>query len=260
MVGEIEFEIENGKIVKSVPKLLSVKNEPAEPILSRQLNKITPEFNAWLNRPVGKVVDNQLEIHNHFKARLTGHPFIELINQVQSEITGIDISATALFNNQQSGFFSTVTIGQIQANYPFSNSLAILQISGLDLKNALEQCASYWCLKDGQISVNPTYIFPKAQHFDYDIYRGIDYTINVSRPIGKRVTKLNYHGHPIAADEQLKIVLNQYRAIGGGDFKMFSAAKIIKEIPREMPELLIEYLKEHTPIKINKIGSYQVIK
>lgn len=260
MIGEIKFEIQNGKILSSQPKLLPIEDEQPDSTLEQQLNQFVTGLNEWLKKPVGKVGTGQLAIKDHFKARLQGHPFIELINQVQTTITGIDISATALFNNQQPGFSDPVTIAQIQANYPFSNGLAVLQISGSDLKAALEQCASYWSLKDGQIVVNPTYIYPKTQHFNYDIYSGIDYTIKVSQPVGQRIIKLNYHGHPIADNEPLKIVLNQYRALGGGDFKMFSAAKIISEIPREMPELLIEYLKDHSPAKVGKASNYQVIK
>lgn len=260
MVGEIVFEIQAGKVINSQPKLLSVGKEEVDPVLTQQLEQVKSKLVAWLEQPVGKTETNELEIHDHFQARLKGHPFIEFINQVQSAATEIDISAVALFNNQQPGFSDPVTISQIQANYPFNNGLAVLQISGADLKAALEQCASYWSLRNDQIIVNPAYVFPKIQHFNYDIYRGIDYTIKVSRPIGSRIIKLNYHGHPIAANEQLKIVLNQYRALGGGDFKMFSAAKIIKEIPIEMPRLLINYLKEHSPVKVGKTSNYQVIK
>ncbi|KRM88934.1 bifunctional metallophosphatase/5'-nucleotidase [Liquorilactobacillus vini] len=260
LVGEIKLEIQAGQVVKSAAKLLAVENEIPDPVLDQQLTQLKPSMDAWLNQPVCQFKTPQFEIHDHFQARLKGHPYIDLVNQIQAAASGVDISAAAIFDDQQPGFAKKVTISQIQANYPFSNGLAILQITGADLKAALEQCASYWKIEDGQIVVNPAYLFPKIQHFNYDLYRGIDYTIKVSQPIGQRVIRLNYHGQPVQKNDQLKIVLNQYRALGGGDFKMFSAAKIIKEIPTEMSELIISYLKGKSYLEIKKAGHYQVIK
>ena len=48
------------------------------------------------------------------------------------------------------------------------------------------------------------------------MYEGIEYTLDLRQPFGERVTKLNYHGKAVQAEDVLEIVTNQYRAVGGG--------------------------------------------
>ncbi|MCB7376945.1 5'-nucleotidase C-terminal domain-containing protein, partial [Bariatricus massiliensis] len=76
------------------------------------------------------------------------------------------------------------------------------------------------------------------QHYNYDIYSGISYTIKVSNPVGSRVVQLDYQGNPIHMKETYKVVLNNYRAVGGGNYPMFSADKIVEDIQTEGAQLI----------------------
>ena len=51
---------------------------------------------------------------------------------------------------------------------------------------------------------------------------------------------------------------NQYRAIGGGNYRMFRAEKIVREIQIDMTELIAEYLKAHPVIKAEVNHNFQV--
>jgi 2',3'-cyclic-nucleotide 2'-phosphodiesterase/3'-nucleotidase len=46
------------------------------------------------------------------------------------------------------------------------------------------------------------------------------------------------------------LVLNNYRAAGGGDFDMLKNLPVLKEIPLEVAELMIEYIRTHKYLKI----------
>lgn len=73
----------------------------------------------------------------------------------------------------------------IVTNYIYPNTLAVLKVTGAELKSALERSASYFDLNDSEeIVVSREFLEPKVEHYNYDIYSGIDYTIDISKPKG----------------------------------------------------------------------------
>lgn len=92
------------------------------------------------------------------------------------------------------------------------------------------------------------------------MYEGIDYTLDISKPIGKRVTQLSCKGHTIEANDSFEIVLNKYRAVGGGHYPMFSESKIIRENTEAMSELIADYLQQHPIIEATVNNNFKVIK
>lgn len=61
------------------------------------------------------------------------------------------------------------------------------------------------------------------------MYEGIEYMLDLRQPFGERVTKLNYHGKAVQAEDVLEIVTNQYRAVGGGNYQMFQPEKLFEK-------------------------------
>ncbi len=123
----------------------------------------------------------------------------------------------------------------------------------------METSAKYFDYQNGKIGVNHDYIFPKLKHYNYDMYEGVNYVINVAKPVGHRIENLTYHGNPIDDDAELKIVLNIYRAVGGGNYQMFSQDKIIKSDDRMMSQLIADYLRENKNIKAENNHNFKVI-
>ena len=76
---------------------------------------------------------------------LHGSPIADFINLVQLEASGAQVSCTAL-GNEVSGFQAQVTVRDVVASYPFSNTLVVLQVTGRVLRAALEQCATYFAV------------------------------------------------------------------------------------------------------------------
>lgn len=55
-----------------------------------------------------------------------------------------------------------------------------------------------------------------------------------------------------------EVVLNNYRAVGGGNYPMFSEDKIIKSIPTEGAQLIIDYLQAHPELDIPNVTDFKV--
>lgn len=104
----------------------------------------------------------------------------------------------------------------------------MIELSGKDIKLAIERSASYFDIVNHKITVNKEFLEPKPQHFNYDIFAGIQYTIHVSHPYGERVSDLLINDAPLQSDQIYTICVNNYRAVGGGNYDMYVNKPVIK--------------------------------
>lgn len=259
-VGKIVLELDdNFQVTRKEADLLSVKEAPIHKKLAEKYRPLQNEVNEWLDQVIGKVDGNML-IEDAHEVRLNEHPYIEFVNQVQMYYGQADISTTALFSNTVSGYGEEITVRDVILNYPFPNTLAIIKVTGSELKEALEQSAEYFTLNEkNNIVVNPKFLTPKPQPYNYDMYEGIDYIIDVSQPLGQRITTLQFQGEDILSDDEFELVTNQYRAVGGGNYDMFSGKEFLREINLSMSDLLTEYIKERKIVPAAVNNNFHVI-
>lgn len=240
----ISFECKQGKwnLKRKQAEMIDVKDDTlADETILASVQEFENQTQDWLDQPIGEIVGD-MTIHNPFDVRLKDHPLIEFINNVQMDAAAVEISNTALFHNESPGLPSKVTMRDIVSNYIYPNTLKVIRISGQDIKDALERCATYFILDESHnITVNPAFAEPKPQHYNYDMWEGIDYELHISNPFGSRVVKLEKHGQPIQMEQKYDVVMNNYRAGGGGNFDMFKGKPVIKEIQIDMTELLANY-------------------
>lgn len=230
---------------------------------SELLTYITPlekSTQAWLDNPVGWI-KGEMTIKNPFEVRIKKHPFIQLIQDIQLEASGADISVTSLLNNDSTGFHSTVTMRDIISNYMYPSTLVVLELSGQVIKAAIEQSAQYFILDErGKITINPAYLKPKAQHYNYDMWEGINYTLNISKPFGSRIEEITYKNKPLLDEDTYHVVVTNYRASGGGNFEMFLGSKVIREIQKDPVDLIQSYFEEHPTIEAYTINNFHITK
>lgn len=259
-IGKVCLTLNNeNQIIDKTSSLLIVDDVEVDKEVLTLTSEYETQTQAWLDTPIG-MIEGDMLITDPFLIRTEDNPLIEFINKVQMEIAGVDISNTALFNNASPGFRPNVTMRDIVSNYVYPNTLKVLQLSGQDIMDALEQNASYFILnEEGQLDVNPAFLLPKTQHYNYDMWEGIDYILDIRKPVGERVTTLNYHGAPIDRNGTYHVVMNNYRAGGGGDFTMFKDKPIVKDIPMDMTELIANYIMKRKTINATLNHNWKVI-
>ncbi|GIP44729.1 2',3'-cyclic-nucleotide 2'-phosphodiesterase [Paenibacillus sp. J45TS6] len=215
---------------------------------------------AWLDQPIGKA-EGDLSIPDPFTARQKDHAFTEFINRVQMEVTGAAISCAAIFTNKAKGFSEHITMRDVVSNYIYPNTLKVLLLTGRDIRDALEQNALYFTLEvnTGRLQVSEGYLQPKPQHFNYDMWEGIEYELDISRPEGSRVSKLLFNGAPMNLDASFEVVMNSYRAGGGGNFRMLMDKPVIREIPTDMTEILADYIRNRKVIYASCDHNWKVV-
>ena len=162
------------------------------------------------------------------------------------------ISSTALFNNDIKGWKKgPITLRDIYSVYIYPNTLKVIKVTGKDIKDALEKSADYFVLNDDfTVSVNESWINPKPRHYNYDMWEGISYKIVLNNPSGKRIADLMFEGKPVEMDKEYEVVLNNYRAGGGGGYTMFKGKPVVREVMMEVSELISDYILENKEIDI----------
>ncbi|MBU3114085.1 bifunctional metallophosphatase/5'-nucleotidase [Clostridium lacusfryxellense] len=222
------------------------------------VNNIETKTQAWLDTPMGDI-EGDMIIKDPFEARLKDNAYAEFINNVQMDAAKVDISNTAIFDNHCKGFKNNVTMRDIIANYKYPNTLKVISLKGADIKAALEKSAQYFSMVDGNLQVSMNGKYPKVHHYNYDMWEGIEYVIDVSKPINSRITKINYKNNPLNMEEDYAVVMNNYRAGGGGDYLMFKGKPILKDIPIDMAELIANYILVRKTVKVALNNNWKVI-
>ncbi|WP_379971254.1 bifunctional metallophosphatase/5'-nucleotidase [Ectobacillus sp. sgz5001026] len=262
-LGKVSVTFEhNGtqwNVAQSQSELLSTKDVvPDEEILklTSSYEEITQQ---WLDQPIGKI-EGDMSISDAMQIRMQDNAVIEFINKVQMDIAHVNISNTALFHNHSLGFPTNITMRDIVSNYIYPNTLKVIRITGQDIKDALEQSADYFLLDEKQnIIVNPAFMEPKPQHYNYDMWEGISYVLNITKPVGDRVQQLEYEGKPLNLEEEFDVVMNNYRAGGGGNYTMYQNKPIIKDIPMDMAELITNYILERKTVQATVNHNWKVV-
>ena len=190
------------------------------------------DANTVIGTLTGGPLAPESEINGIAQAKLQESPLIDLINEVQMYYTGADVSAAALFNdaaNMQDGDIRKCDLSLI---YKYANTLYKMEMTGAQLKKYMEWSASYYnTFKDGDLTISFNEEIPG---FNYDIFSGVNYEIDISKEPGERIQNLTRpDGTEIAEDDVLIVAVNNYRASS----QLTTYGEIYKE-GEELPKIL----------------------
>lgn len=174
---------------------------------------------ADANTVIGEITDDFLSKVDYItgKDKVTTMPtsqvedtaLIDLINEVQLYYTKADVSAAAAFKNDMNlkkGEFKKKNVADI---YKYTNTLMGLNITGEKLKKYMEWSAGYYnTYKDGDVTVS---FNENIRGYNYDMFAGVTYDIDISKEPGSRITNLKLNGQPIKDDQIYKLAVNNYR-------------------------------------------------
>ena len=83
----------------------------------------------------------------------------------------------------------------------------------------------------------------------------MDYTIDVRKPVGQRVTSIVFEGHELGEDEPVTVCINSYRFCGTGGYDMLPRQKVAREVLTDVADAMIDYIttpnKDFQPMGAN---------
>jgi 2',3'-cyclic-nucleotide 2'-phosphodiesterase (5'-nucleotidase family) len=178
-------------------------------------------------------------------ARVTDSPLIDLILEVERRVTGADLASTAAFSLEARLDSGAITVAEMARLYPYDNTLRAVRISGRQLRDYLEYSARYF----GQYGTSEPAVRRDVPGYNFDIVAGADYTMDVSRPVGSRITRLLVKGRRVTDTDSFTLALNNYRQTGGGGYAMLRGAPVVYDKQEEIRQLLIDEVERRGRIR-----------
>lgn len=194
---------------------------------------------------------------------------VDFINRVQTdelaralkgtEYEGLPIlaeaspfSRTAVFNK------GDVTIADMAGLYIYDNTLYGIELTGAQIKDYLEYSARYYIQQEESAEITDWSTVTNALYdgatrgipdYSYDVLSGVNYHINISKPVGERIENLTLADGPeLADDARVVLAVNNYRWSGGSGYPHVTEAPIVYEEQKAVRDLMIDWAIENKTI------------
>ena len=202
---------------------------------------------------------------------------IDLLHTVQLQASGADFSVAAPLN-----FDGTVEAGDVIFNdmftiYPYENQLYVLSLTGGELKGLLEYSYDRWICTPGEHVLNiRSGADPRSgatrwsfvnRSYNFDSAAGVNYTVDVTMPMGSRVNILSLaNGEAFDPEATYTVAMTSYRATGGGSLLTEGAgiphgelsSRIVAKYP-EIRDLIYSFIAERDVVSPSVISDRKTL-
>jgi len=250
-----------------VRRICPQKNDcvPADPAIAPLVQQAHAATIAYVNTPIG---ESTLRLSSHFadEGNMTALAPVNAaqIDYVRNELPRSHpelanvpvLSAAAAFRTGFGGpdDYTDVASGPLTLRnaadlYFYPNTLAAVKTDGAGVKAWLEKSAERFNRIDPAKAGEQALINSRFTGYNFDqIQGGIRYVIDVSKPVGQRITTLTFQGKPVEPGQPFIVVTNNYRASGGGHFPGLDGSNIVLAAPDGTREILAKWLERRQRI------------
>jgi 2',3'-cyclic-nucleotide 2'-phosphodiesterase/3'-nucleotidase len=257
------------------------KNVTPDSLFLQKFEKHFTDINKYVTRTIGWFED---ELDSR-EALFGSSSFSDLINQIQMEITGAEISFTAPLSLNAKINKGEITVGQLFKLYRYENLLYTMNLSGKEIKNYLEHSYSLWFnqiknendnLLNFVKDVNGNTIFDKRNNapqlkfpfYNFDSALGIDYEVDVTKPDGDKIKIISMsNGSKFDENKIYKTAINSYRGNGGGGHLLIGAkipkeelsGRIINSTDKDLRYYIMKWIEKNKTITPQKYSNWKVV-
>jgi 2',3'-cyclic-nucleotide 2'-phosphodiesterase (5'-nucleotidase family) len=248
----IELErVEDGwRVVDRSSTTLSTAGVPPQPTLMAEIRPHHERVVRYAADTIGFTPD----AWSAATARIADTSIIDLLQRVQFDATGADLSAASVFDTRATMGPGPITVADAAALYLYDNTLKTIRVTGRQVRDYLEYSAKYFhrttaegepidAAGDDDLEVD------SIPGYNYDVIAGVEYTIDISQPIGQRIVDLAFRGEPVRDDQSFTLAIHNYRQGGGGGFTMIQDAPVVEDGQQEIRQLLVDWIAEHDTIR-----------
>jgi len=224
---------------------LKIETEPPSSGVEAAVAAQEARVKAELARPVGRLTA---------PLQVVGLPTgdeasIDLVHAVQLEASGAQLSLAAPLRGGRIEFpAGPLTARLAFALYPYPNTLVVVRLTGRELEDVLEHAVRGWVGLDCGDGAPRLLRERNLPTYNFDTLEGATYFVDPTAPPGARLRGLRVAGKPVKDDDTFSVVINSYRAAGGGGYPHLAEAPRVREIDRPMVDLLVEYFARHTAL------------
>ncbi|WP_432828382.1 bifunctional metallophosphatase/5'-nucleotidase [Dactylosporangium sp. CA-092794] len=238
------------RITTKAATTINTNTVAADPVVLAAVREQHNTTVAYVNQAVA----NSTQELSAAESRYKDTPILDYINQVQTDTVtaalagssyaalpvlsiAAPFSRTALFPAGQ------VRIKDVAGLYIYDNTLEAVVLTGAEVRAYLEYSAKFFVTLAPGAPVDPATISdPSVPDYNYDTLSGVEYDIDISKPVGQRITRLVHPGTatPVGDAEQFVVAVNNYRRSGGGNFPGIVKTQVYNA-QQEIRQLLIDW-------------------
>ncbi len=169
---------------------------------------------------------------------------------VEAEGIHADISMAAPLSGGKSIEAGMLKVKDFFTWYPFENSLAVMALTGKEVKDFLEYAYEM-----------------KSPIYNFDCAAGIIYEVTDKNPMGERIHIVSMaDGTPFDMDKTYNVVMNSYRSMGGGNHLINGVGWAQEEIKdhvvwqsdRDLRSLFIDWAKEKGDLDTEPLNCWKI--
>ncbi len=262
-------------------KIIPMKGFEHDEEYIEKFSPVIEEIREYVSMPVGELTED-ISSRN---ALFEDTPFVDLIHRIQLELTGADISFAAPLSFDTKLSKGKLYVRDMFKLYRFENLLYTMELTGREIKDYLEYSYDMWfnrmnskidnLLKfktdeNGKPSKSKhgNYYQLANAYYNFDSGAGIIYTVDVSKPEGKRIMIISMaDGSPFVFDKKYKVAVNSYRGNGGGNHLTFGSGikmdslsgRIIRSTDKDLRFYMMNYIRENGVIDPETDNNWKVI-
>ena len=257
---ELAKKEDSFEIVNSEVEVIDVTGYEASDELKEYAKEYHEKTLEFLEETIGKVSEDfapPSEIPGIPEAQLKDTALIDLINNVQLKATGADVSGAALFSSGSNLRKGDVNYANIFEIYKYPNTLVGVEVTGKELKDYMEWSANYYnTFTKGDINIS---FNPDIRVYNYDMFQGVDYKVDISKPIGERIVDLKFKGELVKDTDKLKLAINNYRYGGLTSMGIISEEPYFNSDPKSLRSYIADFIKENGTIEPEVDNNWEVI-
>ena len=231
-LGYVDLTVDNGNLSNIEANLIpreDTTNVEKDYIISKVVNRINRANEKITSQVVGTT---NVELNGARENIRTGETNLgNIITDAMRTKLDTDAAITNGGGIRASIEKGEITQGQVITVLPFGNTAMAIELSGSDLKAALEHGVSEYPATEG--------LFPQVS--------GIKFTFDGDAEPGNRVQKVWVGGKKLDEDKMYTVATNDFMKAGGDGYSMFEDAPIVKEAGG-LEEVLMEYIENNDPV------------
>lgn len=187
-------------------------------------------------------------------------PLTVFINEVMMHYSnGADVVVHSIDNDHAGLAIGDIKKKDLATNYRYAGGeVTVYEMTGQDLKDYMEWSAEFFNQsRDGDVTISFDKDRRNSKYSTHDIFAGVTYEYDISRPAGERVTNLNWpDGNPVSMGDKVKVGMNSYRLnqlisddgpLAGRDIKKIYSTQqesAFGEVEGRIRNLAARYLQE----------------
>lgn len=226
-LGRVDMAVRKNQIVYSSGKLIPTINEiVVDPTVTDLLRPYRDAVRAQMDRIIG----------SSFVLLDGGRPQIRtretnlgnLVADVMRITTRSDIALQNGGGIRASIPAGPMKVDQVFTVLPFDNFLVVLELTGAQIKEALEL----------SVSRSP------AEFGGFLHVSGMSFVFDPKLPVNSRVTEITFAGRPLEMARTYRVATNDFLAVGGDGYAVFTRGRLAVHTGEFLRDSFIKYIEE----------------